>query len=97
MKQFNVINYNFNKQVMELYDVIPYLVDRYNECDNQPKTFDEFKKFVEKESKYQWWARTEYEIIISNWPSQKHEEKWDIYKQISMNINIVTNLLMESV
>lgn len=97
MKTFNVINYNFNKQVMEPYDVIPYLVNEYEKCKTKPQTFDDFKEFVKRKSQYQWWARCQYEIIISDWPSQKHEEKWDVYQQVMLNIDVITKLLMESV
>lgn len=109
MKQFNVINYNFNAQKFESYDVIPYLVSTYNdrvkhhnefpeeEYWKVPETFDEFKEFVQKESQYQFWARCEYEIILVDWPCQKHEEKWDVYQQIMMNLDLVTKTLMENV
>ena len=60
-----------------------------------PQTFDEFKEFVQKESQYQFWARCEYEIILVDWPCQKHEEKWDVYQQIMMNLDLVTKTLME--
>ena len=107
MQQFNVINYNFNAQKFESYDVIPYLVSAYNdkvqlynECLEEdfwkvPQTFDEFKEFVQKESLYQFWGRCEYEIILVDWPCQKHEEKWDVYQQIMMNLDLVTKTLME--
>lgn len=107
MKQFNVINYNFNAQKFESYDVIPYLINAYKDIVKKhhnnpndeywkvPQTFDEFKEFVKKESQYQFWSRCEYEIILVDWPCQKHEEKWDVYDQIMMNLDIVTKLLME--
>ena len=109
MKAFNVINYNFNAQKFESYDVIPYLINAYKDTVKRhhnnpndkywkvPQTFDEFKEFVKKESQYQFWSRCEYEIILVDWPCQKHEEKWDVYDQIMMNLDIVTKLLMESV
>lgn len=62
-----------------------------------PETFDEFKNFVEVESFYQYWSRCEYEIILSDWPSQGIEAKWDVYRQIMMNIDVVTDLLMKDV
>ena len=107
MKKFNVINYDFNAQKFETYDVIPYLVNAYNdrvkrhekypdsEYYKVPKTFDEFKKFVEGESQYQFWGRCEYEIILVDWPCQKTEEKWDVYDQIMMNLDIITQIVME--
>ena len=102
MIPFNVIEYDFNTQKFQAYDVMPYLVSVYEESKTQnyrktPKTFEEFKKFVEKESQYQFWGRCEYEIILVDWPCQKHEEKWDVYQQIMMNLDLVTRILMENV
>lgn len=124
MKQFNVINFNFNAQKFEAYDVIPYLVreyyeqiERYNAAKLEleeakteqeikiaksnldywkvPVTFDEFKKFVKDRAQYQFWARCEYEIILVDWPCQKKSDKWDVYDQIMMNLDIVTQIVME--
>ena len=97
MKQFNVIWYNCNKKDFEPYDIMPYLVDEYKKSKKKLKTFEEFKEFVNSTSMYQWWSRCEYEIILSDWPPSGIEKKWDIYKQILMNINLITSLLMESV
>ena len=126
MKQFNVINFNFNAKKFEAYDVIPYLVRAYNEQVEQhntaeseldiaitkeeieiakssldywkiPVTFDEFKEFVKDKAQYKFWARCEYEIILVDWPCQKTEEKWDVYDQIMMNLDIVTQLVMDSI
>ena len=80
MKQFNVINYNFNTKKFEAYDVIPYLVRAYKkqveknkeypnaEYWKVPETFKQFKEFVHKESQYQFWSRCEYEIVLGPWP-----------------------------
>ena len=54
MKVFNVINYNINRQKFESYNVIPYLVNCYNEAKEKPKKFEEFKTFVERQSLYQY-------------------------------------------
>ena len=135
MKQFNVINYDFNSKKFKSYNVIPYLVNAYNDIVekhkkypkdkywNVPKTFAEFKEFAKKESQYQFWARCEYEIILAPWPylpspSESYDkskendvnvwkehwkkfletcDKWDVYDQIMMNIDIVTKILMEEV
>ena len=68
MKQFNVINFDFTKKEFVSYDIIPYLVHCYKEKKGNLTTFEEFKKFIEDESMYQWWARCEYEIVLSPWP-----------------------------
>ena len=101
MKTFNVITYDFNSGKFVEYDIMPYLIRTYNEKKEKketlPETFDEFKNFVKSESKYQFWARCEYEIILIDWPCQKNHEKWDIYKQIMMNLDIVTKVFMENI
>lgn len=98
MNTYNVINYNCNSNKFETYDVLPYLRNCYNTTKKEkPKTFDEFKQFVKDESLYQFWSRCEYEIILVDWPCKKHSEKWDVYDQIIMNLDIVTRLLMEDV
>lgn len=95
MEKFNVINYNINRQKFEAYDVMPYLIECYKKEKKKPKTFEGFKKFIKDESMHQFWSRCEYEIILVDWPSQKIEDKWDVYDQIMMNIDILTNLIME--
>lgn len=95
MKKFNVINFDFNHNKFKYYDIIPYLVHCYEEEKNKPKTFEELKEFIERKSLQQWWSRCEYEIILKDWPCGKTEEKWDIYDQIIMNLDIITNLLMD--
>lgn len=124
MKKFNVIVYNINDKNFESYDIIPYLVSRYNKTKKEkPVTFEEFKEFVKDESMYQWWSRCEYEIILSPWPYvSSPSERWnkegendieawkehwkkhlnecqkiDVYHQVRMNLDVITNLVMESI
>lgn len=97
MRSFYVIVNNFNKGTFEPYDVMPYLVKEYTEAETKPSTPEEFKEFVTEKAKYRWWARCEYEIILSDWPGMKHSEKWDVYRQVMMNINTVTKILMRNV
>ena len=109
MQSFNVIIYDFNRKKFVSYDVIPYLVDCYYERIERhkkypkveyykvPKTFNEFKDFVKKESQYRFWSRSEYEIILIDWPCQVHEEKWDVFDQIKMNIEVITKIVMEGI
>lgn len=97
MKSFNVILEDYNHRTFIPYDVMPYLVDKYKESREKPKTFEEFKKFVKDQSMYQWWARCEYEIVLQSWPTGKNEEKIDVYWQILLNIDLVTEILIENV
>ena len=82
---------------MESFDVIPYLVGCCEEKDPKPKTFEEYKEFIKGKSFYRFWSRCEYEIILTDWPNQKISEKWDVHKQIMMNLDIITEIVMEEV
>lgn len=98
IKSFYVINEDDGKFLP--YNVMPYFIDRYEEVkdtDKCPKTFDEFKEFIKRRSMYMYWARCQYEIILSDWPCKKVSEKWDIHKQILMNLDLITELLMKIV
>lgn len=97
---FNVINFELNSKEFESYDVMPYLIGCYKNVKRKkecPKTFEDFKKFVESKSMYMYWSRCEYEIILSDWPCQGIHKKIDIHEQLMMNIDTVTNILMANV
>lgn len=99
-KPFYTIIYNINKKRFEPYDVMPYLIEEYKKevkKKKQPITFDEFKKFIEGSSMYMYWSRCQYEIILTSWPNEDNQEKIDVHKQIMMNINLVTEVLMDNV
>lgn len=98
MEKFNVIVHDFNKDEFEAYDIIPYLVDKYESAKDKPKTFEEFKKFIKGWAMYQWWGRCEYEIILSSWPpKEKSERKWDVYMQVMLNLDVITKIVIESI
>lgn len=92
---FNVIFYNFNARKFEYYNILPYFIREYKEQELNLSTFEEFKKFILDEAQYQFWGRCEYEMILQGWPNTDVEEKWDIYDQIKMNINVITNLFID--
>ena len=129
---FYVLNEDINTHKFEAYDVMPYFVREYEDIkpkSKRPKTFGEFRQFVEGKSLYRYWARCEYEILLGSWPFGSHKmhtqikeflatnpdldsiggrikfdniimrdmEKIDVHKQIMMNIDIVTKVLMDNV
>lgn len=82
------------------YDVMPYFLREYRkETKNQPDldNFEEVVKWLDSEARYMYWARTQYEIIIVDWPCQKVTEKWDIYKQLEMNLHLITRVFIDNV
>lgn len=98
VKSFNVILYDPNKNRFVQYDVIPYFINCYKEKKkDKPKTFEEFKKFVQARSQYMYWSRCQYEIILSDWPCGETTYKLDVHEQIMNNIDLVTILVMNNV
>jgi hypothetical protein len=100
MRTFNVIIDDFNAKTFGPYNIMRHLTRVYEDAKKNnidlPKTKEEFKEFVIKESRYMWWSRCEYEIVLHSWPSDSHHEKWDIFKQIEMNIDLIVDIYIES-
>ena len=103
-RKFYVLTWDFNRDKIEHYDVLPYLRNRLeerieknkNDEDNYfkvPKSFTDFKKFVEDESLYQFWSRCEYEMIVHGWPVRKNDYKIDVHEQIMMNLDVISGIL----
>ena len=93
-KKFNVLLWSFNNDKLEHYDVLPYL---RKQCLNKkvPDNYEDFKKFIENESSYQFWARCEYEMICHGWPVRRNDYKLDIHEQIMMNIDVIASILWD--
>ena len=100
MRQFNVILWDINRRDFVPYDIIPYFVREYEyavERKTEPKTTEEFKEFVVRWGRYQFWARCEYEIVLTDWPILKTQKKIDVFEQIKMNLDLIVELVMDSV
>ena len=109
---FYTLTWDMNRAEVENYDVMPYLVSAWKEDKarkhkiwfkssdddtKEPTTVEEWKKAILAASRYQFWARCEYEIIVSEWPTEKHRVKLDVFDQINANIDVITKLFMEYV
>ena len=106
------LTWDMNRGEVENYDIMPYLVSAWKEDKarkrkiwfkssdddtKEPTTVEEWKKAILAASRYQFWARCEYEIIVSEWPTEKHRVKLDVFDQINANIDVITKLFMEYV
>ena len=98
---FNVILWDINRDNVEYYDIMPYIVSCWEEEKKKkhkiwvkgtemPKTFEEVKKFILDCVRYRYWSRCEYEIIIHAWPAMRNEEKIDAFDQVEANIEVIT-------
>lgn len=108
MNKFNVLTWDFNKDTVEPYDVMPYfrrayaeLVERHEKygdsdvLDKIPVTFEEVRDFIKRESQYQFWARCEYEFIMHGWPVKRNTHKIDVHEQIMMNLDIIAKMFYD--
>lgn len=111
METFNVLLWDFNRDELVHYDVLPYLMDRYEERKKHskkvgkgtelskywkvPETLDEFKEFIKDESMRQFWARCEYEMICHGWPVRKNDHKLDVHEQIMMNLDVIAGIMYD--
>lgn len=96
IQPFNVITAMYKE--VEHYDIMPQLLAIYKKLkkDKRPVTVEEVKKFIISEARYLWWAKCEWEIIVTDWPCQNIEKKIDVYEQIMMNIDIVVDIFMKN-
>lgn len=103
-RKFYVLRWDFNTDMIEHYDILPYLrakleerIEKSKKIENYalqpPKSYNEFISFVEFESMAQFLCRCEYEMIIHGWPVEKRNYKIDIHEQIMMNKNIIAEIL----
>lgn len=99
-KPFYTIIYNINKKEFEPYNIMPYLIEEYKKekkKKKQPTSFEEFKEFIVQASMYMYMFRCQYELILTSWPNEDKKEKIDIHNQIMMNIDRITEVLMDNV
>jgi hypothetical protein len=103
MIEYKVITWNFSTDRVEHYDIMPYLYRRLEEKRKKRQivlrdlTLEKLKEFIDTESKYQFWARCQYEVILSSWPPREngHKHKMDVYEQIHMNLDNIAKLMYD--
>lgn len=103
MIEYKVITWNFNTDRIEHYDIMPYLYRRLEEKRKKRQialkdlTLERLKEFIDIESRYQFWARCQYEVILSSWPLKEngHKYKMDVYEQIHMNLDNIAKLMYD--
>ena len=101
-KKFNVLVWDTNAKKLTTYDVLPYFRRTYEKKKkaDRPTTREEWVDFVKSQGKYMFWARCEWEIIISEWPPYPKEDrsvKIDVWYQIENNLDLVVDLLMSEI
>ena len=99
MVHFYVMKLNLMKDDIEHYVVIPYFVEKFKVLVKKRRVkrnsvdMEWLKTFIDKEAKYMFWSRCEYEIVVAGWPRWKNERKIDIYWQIQPNIDVIAEIV----
>lgn len=103
MTKFNVLNWDFNSDSIVYYDVMPYLYNCFKEekrrkgLKRKDITLQWLTDFIDQKARYKFWARCEYEIIISGWPQERNKCKIDIYSQIEANLDTIAKLIYNDI
>ena len=103
MIEYRVVIWNFATDRVEHYHIMPYLYRRLEEKRKKKQitlkdlTLERLKEFIDNESKYQFWARCEYEVILSSCPPRENgrKHKMDVYEQIHMNLDNIAKLMYD--
>ena len=87
--EWYVYRENVNSKTIEPYNIFKNN-SFYRDCENCIKTCDDIDSFFKRLDKllmYYFWARCEYEIVLTGWPSPEYtkDKKIDIYDQVTLN------------
>lgn len=76
-----------SKKNFKIYD------DHFKE--QEIKTKDDLKKFIDSHFMYRYWAKCEWEFIMRDWPpgDNGRDRKIDVYEQLKMNIDLITDIV----
>ena len=98
---WNVFYGNFNSREIEVFNIFDHHMF-YTSCVDAAKKFKDdkegFAREVLQDLMYFFWCKSEWEIILSHWPSKDgdREEKIDINTQVMVNAERFTDYLWEN-
>ena len=52
---------------------------------------------LRRKCQYYFWAKCEYEVIVTGWPGTKTERKIDIYDQLDANWDVFKSMVFEEI
>ena len=93
MLVFNVIVYNFNTKKFVPYNMFTYLEREFKKSSLKDMSKESLMSWILDKSRYMFWSRCEYEVILSPWPPNENvSRKIDVFEQIEMNIEVITDM-----
>ena len=90
--------YLFNSDRLKYTNVIKQsLIDRVKKLIKKNADYEEIKREIDASLMHDYWSKSEYEVIVSNWTGKKFEQKIDIYYQLQPNIDRITEYLIREI
>lgn len=91
--EWNVLYYNFNSDKIEKLNIFnSNFIDELDETVTNNR--ESLKEYIKNWARYNYWSRAEYEIIVGGLFENCKKEKIDIYKQIEMNLDRITDYVL---
>lgn len=93
IKEFNVLEYDWNGRKVRPYNVLPYFRDawkvkKFNFEKEKVVDRDSLKEWIIRASRYTFWARCEYECLIGPWPFGSNRMKEKVKEVIKPDFDI---------
>ena len=88
MLEWKVLVSDFNGKEINEYNVFDHM-RFYEDCKKNARknihNYDEFCKNLRIDLAYYFWAKCEWEIIVTDWPRGEKSIKIDVYEQVMLN------------
>lgn len=98
---WNVFRYDFNKREVVTYNIFNHasFVDDINKMKKNKVNTIDFKDRLKQVLMYYFWAKCEYEVIVSAFPPNENskDEKVDIYNQVMLNFDIFCDYVYSNI
>ena len=89
---WNVFRYDINKREIITYNIFNHggFVEDIEKMRKNKITSVDFKDRLKQVLMYYFWAKCEYEVVISSFPPDENskDEKVDIYSQVMLNFDV---------
>ena len=96
--KWNVLIHDFNGDKIVSYNVLnnDYLIDSLKKAIKKEEvvSYGDVKEFLSRKFKAQYWSRAEYEILVSGLFDRSEAEKIDVWYQLEMNIDNITEYVI---
>lgn len=94
--EWYVLNENFNEKKIEHFNIFDSWTfsEAVKNLLTNFITFEDFVEKLDKELKYAFWSKAEYEILIMGLFDEK-AIKIDVYSQVKPNIKILANYIID--